>query len=178
MPEYAQVITYFFALGMLVLHVCLGGMVLYRLVKGTWLPAGLRAHVYLYGLWYAALFPVASFFLSLWYSDIVGLPVCALCWFGRTMMYPLAIIVPIAAWRRDREIWRYVMPLTGIGALITGYQHLLQVGFVTGSLCNVLKSAGDCAARYVYEFGYITMPLFGVTVFVVTALLVWLARER
>jgi disulfide bond formation protein DsbB len=178
MPAYAQTLTYVFSLGILTLHVALGLMVVHRLVRGVWLPESVQVHLAQYGLRYAALFPVASLFLSLWYSDIVGLPVCALCWFGRTMMYPLAIMLPLAAWRNDRRVWQYTLPLAGIGALITGYQHLLQVGFVTGSLCNALHAPGDCAARYVYEFGYITMPLFGVTVFLVTALLVWIAREQ
>jgi disulfide bond formation protein DsbB len=177
MPEYAAAATFLFATAFLAVHVCLGALIIHRLVKGSWVPNFLRAAVERYALWDAAGFAGASLVLSLWYSEVVGLPVCALCWFGRTMMYPLAIILPIAAWRKDRDIFRYALPLAAVGALITGYQHLMQVGFVRGSVCSVLKDAGDCAARYVFEYGYITMPLFGVTVFTMIALLTWVARD-
>jgi disulfide bond formation protein DsbB len=177
MLPYAQTATEIFATIFLCIHGALLLVALHRIFTGRWVPDTMRIHLEKYGLWYASAFPVASFFLSLWYSEIVGLPVCALCWFGRTMMYPLAVILPIATIRKDTEVWRYVVPLSGIGALLTGYQHLMQVGFVQGSLCSVLKDAGDCSARYVFEYGYITMPLFGTTVFVLTALLVWVARS-
>jgi disulfide bond formation protein DsbB len=178
MPLYAQTATHLFAIGTIILQMVLASSMLLRLLTGAWFPEPLLTHLRTLGLRYAALFPIAAVVLSLWYSEVVGLPVCALCWFGRTMMYPLAVMLPIAAWRNDREIWRYVLPITFIGTLITGYQHLLQVGLVTGSICHAFASGGDCAARYVYEFDYVTLPMFGVTVFITTALLVWMARNK
>ncbi|MSZ34037.1 MAG: disulfide bond formation protein B, partial [Actinobacteria bacterium] len=38
---------------------------------------------------------------SLYFSEIVNYKPCRLCWFQRTMMYPLAIILIIAALRKD-----------------------------------------------------------------------------
>lgn len=35
--------------------------------------------------------------MSLWYSEVVGLPVRPLCWFARTMMYPLAVVLVVAS---------------------------------------------------------------------------------
>jgi len=178
MPDYAQIISYFFALGMVVLHVILVLSVLHRLIEGTWLPSAVSGFVERWGLVIAAVFPVAAVFSSLWYSEIVGLPVCVLCWFTRTMMYPLAVILPIAAWRKDRNIWLYVIPISLIGLAISGYQHLMQMGVVEGGLCHALSGDTDCAARYVFEFGYITMPLFATTMFTAIAFLTWLVRKR
>ena len=178
MPPYAQTLTHLFALGTVGLQCIMVAATLHRLWTGTWVPQVLTTHVRTWALPLAAVLPVAGLVLSLFYSEVVGLPVCALCWFGRTMMYPLAFIMPIAAWRGDRDIWRYVLPLATVGAIVSGYQHLLQMGTVTGSACHVIKNSGDCAARYVFEFDYITMPLFGFTVFVAVALLVWIARSE
>lgn len=178
MPDYAQTATFIFAIGTLLLHVALLTSGIYRITARMWVPPFFESHVTRFGLWIAASFAVASLFLSLWYSEVVGLPVCVLCWLGRTMMYPLAIILPIAAWRGDRDIWRYALPLSLLGALVTGYQHLLQMGVVAGSACHAFANGGDCSARYVFEFGYITLPLFGFTVFVTIALLLWINRTE
>jgi disulfide bond formation protein DsbB len=178
MEGYAATLTYIFALGTVVLDLVLLAALIHRIVAGTWLPEKLERYVAPYAIVVAAMFAVAGFLLTLFYSEIVGLEACVLCWFARTMMYPLAVLLPIAAYRKDMHVWVYALPLATIGALITGYQHLLQIGFIEGNLCNVLSSTGaSCAVRYVYEFGYVTMPMFGLTLFAVVGLLVWMARR-
>lgn len=176
MPEYAQTLTYLFALGIVGMHVVLVAALLYRVVNGTWIPAILVPCLQKWGLALAATLPVTSFFLSLWYSEIIGIPVCPLCWFARTLMYPLAVILPLAALRRDVSVVPYVLALSGLGVVLTGYHHLYQMGLASGSACAVLSGGGECATRYVFEFGYVTLPLIGCTVFLMIALLVWLAR--
>ncbi len=176
MTPFVTSLTHLFGYAMALLHVAIIILLTYRMVRGAWLPL-LTVHAAVVR-WFVAALPVAGLVLSLWYSEVVGLPVCALCWFGRTMLYPLAIMLPLAAWRRDGGVWLYAVPLTIVGALITGYQHLLQVGVVEGSVCAALRGAGDCAARYIFELGYITMPLFGFTLFVAIGLLLWIGREE
>jgi len=179
MEGYVATLTYLFAAGTVILNVLLLAAALHRIFTDHWMPQKLEAFVNERALWIAAGFAIAGFFLTLFYSEVVGLEPCVLCWFARTMMYPLAILLPIAAFRGDVGIWRYALPIASIGALITGYQHLLQIGFVTGNLCDALNSTGpSCAVRYVWEFGYVTMPMFGLTLFTTVALLVWLARNK
>jgi disulfide bond formation protein DsbB len=174
-PSYAQTLTTFFAVVMIVLSGALVGVLIYRGLSGKWLPDVLVPMFDRYGLLLAAVLPVLAVPLSLWYSEVVGFTPCPLCWFGRTMMYPLAIILAIAAWRKDKRVYVYAFPLAMLGFLITGYQHLLQVGVVSGGLCDAL--GGDCAKRYVFEFGFVTLPYFGAVVFGVTALLLWIVRK-
>ena len=40
---------------------------------------------------------------SLTYSNVLGYTPCELCWFQRIFMYPQAILLGIAAWRKDFE---------------------------------------------------------------------------
>lgn len=177
MPEYAQTLTYLFSLGIVALQAGVLGIVLYRLIYKEWVPKESRAVVQRFGLALAAALPVAALFLSLWYSDVVGIPVCPLCWFARTLMYPLAIILPIAAWRRDLGIVPYALTLSAVGAVITGYHHLYQMGLAPTGACDLLAGGGDCATRYVFEFGYVTMPLMGFTLFVVIGLILWITAS-
>jgi len=174
----AATVTYLLAVGTVLLALLLFVIVLSRLATGSWLPRSVAPLAKRYGLWAIAIFGALGLFLSLWYSEVVGFPPCTLCWFGRTMMYPLAVIGIVAAVRGDRSVWVYTMSLALIGMLITGYHHLYQVGFVSGDLCTAFANGGDCARRYVYEFNMVTLPLMGFVVFSATALLSWLVRAK
>jgi len=41
-------------------------------------------------------------------------------------MYPLAVILAIAAYRKDRGIWRYGLPVVAIGAGLSIYHFVIQ----------------------------------------------------
>lgn len=176
--ETTETITHLLAWGIALMQLALIAAVAHRLIYGVWVPRELHHHLERFGLWVAALLPVSAFFLSLWYSEIVGIPVCPLCWFARTMMYPLAVILVVAALRKDIGVVPYAYPLAVIGALITGYHHLYQMGIAPSGACDVLAGGGECATRYIFELGYITMPLMGFTLFCAIGLLLWVLTKE
>jgi disulfide bond formation protein DsbB len=94
------------------------------------------------------------------------------------MMFPLAVIGVVAAWRKDQNAWPYLMSVAIVGMLITGYHHLYQMGTISGALCNAIEGGGDCLKRYVFEFGFVTMPLMGFALFAAIALLAWFTRKQ
>ncbi|NNK91751.1 MAG: disulfide bond formation protein B [Acidimicrobiia bacterium] len=77
-------------------------------------------------LWLAAAVAVVSTLGSLYYSEIANFEPCRLCWYQRIAMYPLAVILPIAALRKDRGAWLYAAPLAAIGAVIAAYHYTIQ----------------------------------------------------
>ena len=166
------------AAGSVVLGLVIIVTLLTRMVTGAWFPASINGFVQRHALYFIAGWTTASVVLSFWYSDVVGYVPCPLCWLARTMMFPLAVISIIAAWRRDNTVWPYMIGLSVVGMLITGYHHLYQVGIVAGTACQVLEGAGDCAKRYVFEFGFVTVPFMAFVLFAATALLAWIARDR
>lgn len=178
MTETVQTITHLLAWGIALMQIALIAALVHRAVFKTWIPEGLQGLLRKYGLWAAALLPLSAFFLSLWYSEIVGIPVCPLCWFARTMMYPLAVILVVAALRKDHAVVPYAFPLTAIGALITGYHHLYQMGLAPSGACEILSGGGTCEVRYIFELGYITMPLMGFTLFCAIGLLLWVLTKE
>ncbi len=78
---------------------------------------------------------------------------CRFCWFQRIFMYPLAIILIIAAIRKDRGIKWYAAPLAGLGLLVSLWHNLIERG--------VIEEAKECAATvpcarpYYVSFGHI-----------------------
>ncbi|NRA72765.1 MAG: disulfide bond formation protein B [Gammaproteobacteria bacterium] len=41
---------------------------------------------------------------SLFFSEVIQLPVCSLCWYQRICMYPLVLIFPLALFPYDQKV--------------------------------------------------------------------------
>ncbi len=103
---------------------------------------------------------------SLFFSEIVLLEPCKLCWFQRILMYPLTLMFGLAYIKKDYKIYAYTTPLAVIGALIALYHYLLQLGIVPKIVpCSTVGYSVDCAKLFVMNFGYITIPLMALSAF-------------
>jgi disulfide bond formation protein DsbB len=95
-------------------------------------------------------------FGSLYFSEVANYVPCRYCWFQRIAMYPLAVILPIAAVRRDAGARWYTTPIAGVGLVIASYHYLLERGvFSEGDSCSV--SGPSCADIWFEEFGFVTL---------------------
>jgi disulfide bond formation protein DsbB len=111
---------------------------------------------------------------SLYYSEVAGFVPCQLCWYQRIAMYPLSAVLAVAAIRRDSQVWRYVLPLTVVGAVIATYHYQLQ-RFPSQSSVTCDADA-PCTVTWVWEFHYISIPMMALTGFLFITTLVLLAR--
>ena len=108
-------------------------------------------------LWLAWLVAAVSMAGSLYFSENANFAPCKLCWFQRIAMYPLALLLLIAAVRRDKQFRRYAVPLAAIGALISSYHYLIEwrPSLSTGS-CDITVS---CTAPWFRQFGFVSLAL-------------------
>jgi len=121
-----------------------------------------------YGLHLALLVAWVATLGSLFFSEVMHFIPCRLCWFQRILMYPLALVVPIGLLRRDRGLPLYVLPLTALGILVSGYHLLVEHGVVRESTaCQV---GASCAIRWINWFGFVTIPLLAFTAFILITL--------
>lgn len=119
-------------------------------------------------------FSVLALVMSLVYSEYFGVVPCALCWFSRAFMYPQVVLFAIAAWKRDANIALYSIALSTVGLAISLYHHILQMN--VGALpCPA--SGGDCAKRIIFEYGYVTFPVVGATLFATFIILMFFVRR-
>lgn len=94
---------------------------------------------------------------SLYYSEVVGFVPCELCWWQRIAMYPLVLVLGVAAVRGDRRVAWYGLPLSVVGLAIALYHILIQfqptldVGMCDGGV--------PCTARYLSVFGFVSIPV-------------------
>lgn len=104
---------------------------------------------------------------SLFFSEIAKYEPCKLCWEQRIFMYPQVILLFIALWKKDYAVSKYIIPLSAIGAFIAAYHY--RIFFTTkiaaSGVCTASGGA-SCVARYVFEFGYVNIPMMSLTAFV------------
>jgi disulfide bond formation protein DsbB len=114
-------------------------------------------------LWLAAVVAAVATAGSLYFSEVAGFVPCALCWYQRIAMYPLVLVLLIAAARADVQVRRYVGPVAAIGAAISIYHIGVErlPGLPTGS-CSL---DAPCDLIWVERFGFITIPVMALAGF-------------
>lgn len=125
-------------------------------------PAAERGAGWLYLAWLVALVATLG---SLYFSEVRLFAPCTLCWYQRILMYPLVLLLGVAAWRGDVGVVRYAGPLAGLGVPVAGYQVLDQkvAGFGFPGAC---RGAVPCDVAYLDWLGFITIPVLSLTAFV------------
>ncbi len=100
---------------------------------------------------------------SLYLSEIAHYHPCPLCWYQRICMYPLFVTLLVGGLRRDREVYTYVLPPAIIGAGFAIYHTQLQAfPQQHGPFC---KGFDPCTVRYVWEFGFVSIPFMSLAAF-------------
>lgn len=114
-------------------------------------------------LWLAWVMAVVATLGSLYYSEIADFVPCKFCWYQRIAMYPLAVILGVAAFGRDRRAARYVLPLASAGAVIASYHYLIQqVPSLSTGACSTTV---PCSAPWVWKFDFVSIPFMALVSF-------------
>lgn len=112
---------------------------------------------------------------SLLYSNVVGFEPCYLCWYQRIFTFPSVILLGMAMVKKDKGILDYVLGLTIVGTLISLYHNFISFGGSSFIPCPA--TGASCTQLYVYEFGYITIPMMMLTAFALVIFLIVLQRK-
>jgi disulfide bond formation protein DsbB len=116
---------------------------------------------------------------ALFIGEVMGMPPCLLCWYQRIMMFPLAVILGIAAFANDRRGACYALPLACGGAAIAGYHTALIAGWVPAWWVPC-GTGPSCSEQSLAILGGVQLPWLALLAFVVIALLLatYLRRTR
>ena len=131
--------------------------------------------LFLYIAWVTAL---TSMIGSLFFSEVMLLPPCVLCWYQRIAMYPLVLIIGAAIMTRDGNVRIYALPLAVAGLATAVYHNLIYYGIVPESLTPCAEGV-PCNAVQLELLGFVTIPLMGLASFaVITLSLLFYKREE
>ena len=126
-------------------------------------------------LFFAFIISLIATFGSLFYSEIAGYTPCKLCWYQRTFMYPQTILLGTALLRKAKNIVYYIVPLSVIGGAIAVYHYFIQRAEYVAS-CSA--DGVSCTSKYVFHFGYITIPMMALTAFGLIIIFTYLNKKR
>ncbi|EMA33389.1 disulfide bond formation protein B [Halobiforma nitratireducens] len=99
---------------------------------------------------------------SLYFSEIAGYPPCELCWYQRVFMYPLVLVLGVAAVEDRAEIWTTALALSGLGLVTAAYHVGIQTTGSSGVTCSV---GAGCGAVYWQGVGVLTIPRLSLLAF-------------
>ncbi len=131
--------------------------------------------IVLYIAWFQAVLATLG---SLFFSEVMLFPPCTLCWYQRICMYPLVAVFAVGIFGNDKNVYRYALPLSISGFLISLYHNLLYYQIIPQGLqqCAVGVS---CTKTFIAWFGFLTIPLLSLVAFtVITLCLFVLIRLR
>jgi disulfide bond formation protein DsbB len=114
---------------------------------------------------------------SLFFSEVMGLKPCMLCWYQRIFMYPLVVIFLVGLFQLDRSVFRYAFPITLIGLGFAVYHYLLYTGYIPENLQPCDKDA-SCAEINLELFGFITIPMLSILSYTAILVLLLIFRNR
>lgn len=107
---------------------------------------------------------------SLFFSEVMELPPCSLCWYQRLFMFPLPLVVGAGLFPFDRQVVRYALPLAVAGGLVAAYHVLLQLGIVSEAAAPCREGV-PCGDAQLELFGFLSIPMLALLGFVVAAVL-------
>lgn len=127
-----------------------------------------------YLLWILAIVATGG---SLFFSEVMELPPCVLCWYQRIAMYPLVVIIAAGIVLGDAKWKWYAFPLSLVGLGFAVYHNLLYYHIIPESLAPCMEGI-SCTSRQLEWLGFITIPLMSLTAFLLMTIGLLLYRPR
>lgn len=100
---------------------------------------------------------------SLYFSEVAHFEPCRLCWYQRIAMYPLVVILGIAAVRRDERIRIYAGALAAIGAVVALYHVALE--WIPALDTGACGTGPACTIIWFRALGFISLPTLALVAF-------------
>lgn len=119
----------------------------------------------------------ASTLGSLFFSEIMELPPCSLCWYQRIFMFSLPLVLLSGLVPYDRRASRYALPLALAGAAVALWHTLLYVGVLPEAAAPCTRGV-SCTEQTFELFDSISIPLLSLLSFSGIAGLLLMHRKR
>lgn len=105
---------------------------------------------------------------TLYYSEIVKVVPCTLCWYQRALLYPQVLIFAYGFFKKDLGVFLYTVVFSVAGLLVALY-HISLPLWTSSIFCDPATEL--CLIQSVRIFGYVTIPVMSASVFTALILL-------
>jgi len=113
---------------------------------------------------------------SLFFSEVMELPPCSMCWYQRLFMFPLPIVIGAGLFPFDPKAVRYALPPAITGCAVAIYHTLLQQGIISESAAPCRQGV-PCAEARIALLGFLASPMLSLLAFSTATVLLILAHR-
>jgi disulfide bond formation protein DsbB len=114
---------------------------------------------------------------SLFFSDVMGIAPCVLCWYQRIALFPLVLILGAGLLPFDAGVVKYALPLAVAGWLVALYHSLLYWGILPKDI-QPCTGGVPCTDRNLELFGFLSIPLMSLLASSAIITLLLILRRR
>lgn len=147
-----------------------------------WIRNQLNQNAFVFGF-------LVSFFAALGaltYSSVYNFAACDFCWYQRIAIYPMILLLGMAAMRNDKFIKPYVIVLATAGILVSIYHWSIHMVSVYGSQatadglvpCSASDILPSCSQTEILEYGFITIPFMAITTLALVIILMLFVKNK
>lgn len=118
-----------------------------------------------YVLYAVFLVALAAMMGSLYFGEVMKIPLCTLCWYQRIAMYPLVVVLAIGIMWDQAKVHLYALPFAVIGLIISIYHNLIYYRIIPEVIhpCTV---GVPCTTKFIEFFGFVSIPLLSLLGFI------------
>ena len=113
---------------------------------------------------------------SLFFSEVMDVPICKLCWYQRIAMYPMVLILAVGLFPYDSKVVRIVGLMAAIGWIIALFQVLLIAGIIPESAQPCVQGI-PCSESHVALLGFLNIPALSLITFSLVIILLKLTTR-
>jgi len=128
----------------------------------------------LFAVWVVA---TVATLASLFFSEIMDVPVCSLCWYQRIAMYPLVLILALGLFPYEPKVVRFAGALATVGWLIALF-HVLVVAGVVPEQAQPCVQGIPCSETHISLFGFLNIPVLSLLTFSLIVAMLFLTHRK
>jgi disulfide bond formation protein DsbB len=185
MPEalFTDIVSTFVLLSIPLIIILLLIRYTYIIPYSEWIRGQLNDNALVLGF----IISIFATFGALTYSNLYLFAVCDFCWYQRIAIYPMILLLGIAAFKNDKHIKPYVIALATAGLLVSTYHWAIHMIATYGSQsaadglvpCNASAILPSCSQSEILEYGFITIPFMAITTLsLVIVLMLFIKNKR
>lgn len=113
---------------------------------------------------------------SLFFSEVMDVPICELCWYQRVVMYPMVLILAVGLFPYDPKVLRSAGPMAAIGWLIALFQVLLIGGIIPENIQPCVQGI-PCSETHLSLLGFLNIPTLSFITFSLIGILLIFTKK-
>lgn len=94
-------------------------------------------------------------------------------------MYPMVIILAVGISERNKNIYKYILPFSLVGLIISIYHNLLYYSVIPEAVSPCMLGV-SCSTKFIEWFGFVTIPLLSLIAFgtITLCMVIYRSYER